>query len=768
MAHDGFVGVALTSDVTSNLNIAQRPALWLIAGGTRPFIMARTAKPQFDTGRKARFFFPLLGLWLLLAAPAQALIQFDVFLGYDGTVREASWFPIVCEIKNDGPPFAGLIEVSPEQYGKGQTQQMPVELPTGTLKRVTLPAFAAGRYPQTWNVRLLDERGKVQAEQTALRPRRQIGWEIPLIGSLARTASGAPVLRPILRNQPDAQPASARMQPSIFPDNPLVLEGLDALYLSSEVAASLRNSQVNAVLGWLNAGGHLIVGVEQIADITASPWLKAIMPVEPKEIILLPHHGELQEWLRTGAGMTNLPAGYRRNNPGKPINAAESSAANPFADLPHDGVFELADLPVATGPLREGRVVLASGDTPLIITGNRGAGRVTALMFSPEREPLRSWKNLPTFWAKLAEVPGILYASSDYYQGYGPSADGIFGAMIDSRQVHKLPIGWLLLLLLIYLLVIGPFDRWWLKRIGRPMLTWITFPCYVVMFSLMIYFIGYKLRAGESEYNELHVVDVLRNGARAELRGRTYAAIYSPSNARYPFASQQKFATLRGEFVGAGAGQATEKATVRLSGDSFKAEVFVPVWTSQLYVSDWWQSAPLPLAAGLEWRGGQWRLTVTNDTDRAVTGAQMVVGDRIYSVGEIAAGRTKTMQLTETNSIALDDFVRSHGQNFQNAVQQRQRAFGESSGAQLADLPNASMAASFVSQLGAGPNNHNNQTFVVPPGLDLSRVVDHGNAVLLAWAPNYGPVKSLNQFKPRRESHNTLWRVPITIIKRPD
>ena len=75
---------------------------------------------------------------------------------------------------------------------------------------------------------------------------------------------------------------------------------------------------------------------------------------------------------------------------------------------------------------------------------------------------------------------------------------------------------------------------------------------------------------------------------------------------------------------------------------------------------------------------------------------------------------------------------------------------------------------SFVSQLGAGPNNHNNQTFVVPPGLDLSRVVDHGNAVLLAWAPNYGPVKSLNQFKPRRESHNTLWRVPITIIKRPD
>ena len=54
---------------------------------------------------------------------------------------------------------------------------------------------------------------------------RQIGWEIPLIGSLARTASGAPVLRPIARDQADAQPASARIQPQIFPENPLVLEG---------------------------------------------------------------------------------------------------------------------------------------------------------------------------------------------------------------------------------------------------------------------------------------------------------------------------------------------------------------------------------------------------------------------------------------------------------------------------------------------------------------------------------------------------------------
>ena len=89
---------------------------------------------------------------------ARAALQFDVFLGYDGTVREASWFPIVCEIKNDGAPFAGVIEVTPAGYGKGNTQRLPVELPTGTLKRVVIPAFAASRYQTLWDVRLLDER----------------------------------------------------------------------------------------------------------------------------------------------------------------------------------------------------------------------------------------------------------------------------------------------------------------------------------------------------------------------------------------------------------------------------------------------------------------------------------------------------------------------------------------------------------------------------------------------------------------------------------
>lgn len=696
-----------------------------------------------------------------LVSSTRAELQFDVFLGYDGTVREACWFPFVCEIRNNDAPFTGVIEVTPAGYGKAQSQRLVVELPTGTLKRVVIPAFASSRYQTLWDVRLLDERGRVRQEQVALRPQRQVGWEVKLIGSLPRTASGAVTLLPIKRNQPDAQPAAVRFQPSIFPDNPLVLEGLDALYLNSEIVANLRASQVNAILAWMNAGGHLIVAIEQVSDVTASPWLRGVLPVEPKDIVPVTNHPELETWLSTGMTVTN----YGRNTDGRPRVRTPSATVrvenvNVFGNQPADSRFELAEIRVVTGTLRDGQIVLAVGDKPLIVTANRGLGRVTALMFSPEREPFKSWKNLTAFWTKIVEVPAGLYATTDTYAGYGNSVDGIFGAMIDSRQIHKLPVGWLLVLLLVYLLVIGPFDRFWLTRINRPMLTWITFPCYVVFFSGLIYFIGYRLRAGDSEYNEVHIVDVLRVADRAELRGRTYASIYSPANARYPMQSNLKYATLRGEFMSMGGGQNVGRTEVQLTGDNFKADVFVPVWTSQLYVNDWWHAGTMPLSASLKPNGSGYELSVQNQSKNAITAGQIVVDGRIFPLGEIAAGQSRKIQLTNDSGTPLLDYVQEQGRNYQNAVQERQRAFGRSGGGRIDDLATGAVVASFVGQLSLPQSGG---SFVAPPGLDLSDAVAHGHALLLAWSPGTSPIPPVNQFKSKRSASNTLWRIPIAI-----
>jgi len=454
-----------------------------------------------------------------------------------------------------------------------------------------------------------------------------------------------------------------------------------------------------------------------------------------------------------------LPNTPDRSRPGTRIVSPDQ----PFSDLLVDPVFEAAPLQVAAGTVRDGTAVLSVGDLPLLVTANRGRGRITALLASPEREPFRSWKNLSAFWALLSEVPGELYTAEARNQSGGWSSDGIFGAMIDSRQVHKLPVEWLLLLLIIYLVVIGPLDQFWLKRIGRPMLTWITFPCYVVLFSLLIYFIGYKLRAGESEWNELNLVDVLSAGEGAELRGRTYASVYSPANQRYLLESQQKFATFRGEFAGSWAGgQSSEKITVFQTGDSFKAEVFVPVWTSQLYVSDWWQPSPVPLSATILPKAGGWEVKVENRTEKRLSNVQLAIETQIITLGEVPPGETKTFAVKRGQGAQVRDFVSRYGNTFQGAVQGRQRTFASSESGHIEDLPNSSVAVSLLSMMNYVNNNYM-ATFITPPGLDLGPVLDHGNALVFAWAADYSPIKPINQFSPRRLHRDTLWRLAVPI-----
>src|SRR5271170_4757931 len=82
--------------------------------------------------------------FLLLAPSAWASLQFDVFLGYDDMVPERSWFPITCEVNNDGPAFNAFIEISASGLNGPPIRRLPVDLPTNTRKRIFLPVFSSG------------------------------------------------------------------------------------------------------------------------------------------------------------------------------------------------------------------------------------------------------------------------------------------------------------------------------------------------------------------------------------------------------------------------------------------------------------------------------------------------------------------------------------------------------------------------------------------------------------------------------------------------
>jgi hypothetical protein len=686
-----------------------------------------------------------------------AVDRFDVFLGYDTYVPEASWFPVVCEIENRGPLFSGVIEVSGGAYSDKTRRLLPIELPTGTTKRVTLPVFCQGGPGLGWSVRLLDPKGSVKAEQPNLRARKQVKLESVLLGCISRNGVWTPPLQVLKLRQDEMAPVVARMLPALLPDNPVVLSGLDALYLNSERVIDLREAQQDAVDRWIRAGGHLIVGVESVSDVNSSAWLRTLVRARLNGVTTIQAHPELQRWIRSSLAC----------DPSDPTVmstadtwVAEPTEDRPFADQQDDRAFEAASLQVAVSELQGGQVLVASGGMPLIIQAAHGLGRVTVLMFSPEREPFKSWKSLPALWSRLTGVPPRWYVSTDHPNYSRWASDGLFGAMIDSRQIRKLPVGWLLLLLLAYLVVIGPFDRWWLRKLGKPMLTWITFPLYVVLFSALIYFIGYKLRAGEREWNELHVVDVVPGGARAELRGRTYGSLYSPVNDTYPLRAPQKLAAFRGEAANAWGGGSAERLEVIQEADTFESHAYVPVWTSQLFVNDWWMPGTAPFSVSLVDLQDTVVCALNNRGQQALGPVRLVWRGRVFELGDLAPGQSRQHRLLASQGIPLPEFIaRCGGAHLPNIVSGRGQAFGDSSSGRIDNLPDGCFVASFLGAVEA-PNEYS--ALFAPPGTDLTPAL-RDNAVVLAWAEGQAVPPPLNQFKATRGTVDTLWRVVVRL-----
>jgi hypothetical protein len=723
-----------------------------------------------------------LRFWLgcvlaLLAGPlAQAKIQFDVFAGYGdasgGIVRAGGWYPVAVEVFNDGPTFDAVIEITAGQFGS-QTQRIPVELPTNTRKRLVVPFFCASAGNLSLDARLKDRNEKVRDERLGTRL-NIVQWETPLMGALPASYGGMPAFPSDRQRRSEWQPTVARLQSEFVPDNPIAMEGLNTIYLNTAKALELKEPQINALLSWLHAGGHLVVAVDQPADLNAAGWLREVLPAEVAAGNGLRAGAALHNWLATVEWSPEygyappLPA----NSPSHPLvrpaakpNKSKPVAepGNPYTELVPESDFGTAELPVLALRPQAGQVVLKTGNVPLIVSGSRGRGLVTLLAFNPEREPFRGWKLRPWFWARLTDVPHVMLGKADFNVYGGRSLDAVFGGMVETRQVRKLPVGFLLLLLVVYLVVIGPLDQWWLRKINRPMLTWITFPAYVALFSLLIYLIGYKLRAGQIEWNEMHIVDVLPqgDGTRAVLRGRTFAGIYSPRNDAYKVATDLQHATFRAEFQGLwGNGNDNGKVSLLSKPVGFEAEVFVPVWTSQMNVADWQDAAESPLLAKLGSNGRNSTIRLENRSGHRIGRVWVVsAGGPISELGDLPDGAAKEFELAGAGATSLQPFVAAHDAEFQSVVTRREEIFGDSGKAHIDDWAGASVAASFGSLLRL--NNGDSREFVWPAGLDLTPLFQRNDTIVLAWLPDTSLVPPFNRFTPKRQQNGTLLRLVL-------
>ena len=671
-----------------------------------------------------------------------AEVRFDVFMGFSGKARNGEWFPVTVEIENDGPTFSGEIEIKPSSFNE-QSIRYKIELPNNTRKRLSIPVFNNSNY--RWNAKLLND-GKVVSKNDNLRI-DSIPWFSKLFAAVSDQQSSGPVLPETRFKNNNANrrfsPVVVNIQADIFPDNPVTLHGLSSLYLNSKRAINFRAEQASAVSIWVRSGGHLILGVDQPSDITGTPWLRELLNTQFGLIQNLEVGPLIRDWL---------------SNAGYPLGAIDEEFNTKFLNA----------TPVR---LKDGKTLMSFDGETLIANANRGLGQVTILGFNPEREPIRSWENRAWLWARLADIDSEWFVSEKPPRDYGRmNVDGLYGMMIDSRQVSKLPVIWLILLLITYLVIIGPVDRIWLKRINKQMLTWLTFPIYVIFFSFLIYYIGYRLRAGQLEINELHIVDVLP-GDQVALRGRSYASIYSPSNKDYLMGGSLELGAFRNESSSFSNGAGNQPLLIGLSPGKLEAKARVPIWTSRLFSSEWVSGSEVNIQASVTKQNNDtYQLEILNGLRKPIVGAAFVALQRIvYDESiNITPGERGLLELKRSDS-KVRDVISGFSSNIRNSIQSRNRAFGN---AELSRMDLGLMnivTGSFPGMLeleGIKQFKKDVNQFDSSGGMDISEYLERDGSVLFVFVEDQSPISSTGLFESKLRKSHSLYRIPIKLLNK--
>ena len=265
---------------------------------------------------------------------------------------------------------------------------------------------------------------------------------------------------------------------------------LDKLFGAASSPSEKRKRE--ALAEWVRRGGRVVVAIGENAG-EAGRW---------------PGLTELVPFKINGAKEHSTLALY--------WGARESSQTSTFsaALVAKDGRFKIANL--APKGDRASRVLIPPperrGEKDEIIAGQSayGLGRVTLIGFDLGQAPFTDLPQRPEFWDWLLREGGANRASAGSEGKPKPGGSNLteeedevsVALRTHTDTFEGVPVvsfGWIAFLIVLYILLIGPIEYFFLKRVlGRLELTWITFPIIVLTVSLAAYFTAYSLKGANS------------------------------------------------------------------------------------------------------------------------------------------------------------------------------------------------------------------------------------------------------------------------------
>jgi hypothetical protein len=419
-----------------------------------------------------------------LAARAQdsSPLTLEVRAGYDGDgqFRVGNWFPLTVEVSNDGGDVRGTLELHFPGDGDGSFRY-ELDLPRGARKRITIPVVASESHGSA-TLSLSAEGGELARQVIRLDP---ITSEQLAVGVLSSDPATLNSLRAIQVDN-GRSTAVTHLDPARLPDDAALLAGLDTIFVHDVATADLTGAQREALALWTRLGGELVVGGGPGAQRTV-PGLADLLPVEVGE-------------LRPGVDAGSLAA----------LAGGQGAPAPP-------------DLTASAVTLRQGATDLDGAG--LLTARDEGAGRVIFAAF--DLAATRAWAGESTLWQNVLRPENRAQLGSSFRL----RSENLLRDSLQLSALRLPSITVLLLLMLLYIVVVGPLNFWALRRARRVELAWVTTPLIVAVFLGAAYGASFMLRGTTAQISQLTIVQGFEGAEQGQ--ATTFLGVFSPQRRSY-------------------------------------------------------------------------------------------------------------------------------------------------------------------------------------------------------------------------------------------
>jgi len=500
----------------------------------------------------------ILLMWCMAGvsfAAQESPLNVDVFFGWDGCYKPMEWMPVEINISGTlKEPFAGRVELSGQQDGLNRlhvahefvlTPQMPLYIPLST--KLTYAADSC-------TVQVTDDRGRVVWSSNYTlwdfsqnsRGLMAVNQQDLLIGLVGRGKFGLMTLPEKTATMYGGKTGEVYLKDKLPRAMPWDWTGyvcLDALILYDLQWDSIRAEQWKALTEWVSNGGRLMV-ILGTNPMPADCPLRKMLPLNIARQQQINIDTALEK-VGTGAILPAWPISLRpdavlwdleTNSSGQGMFASGWTDFGKAAVLGFDPDLLADDFKKEPEKLWVrwlGKILEEPVEEALDNANNK----------SPESEVSFFMGSPPGALSRKLVCKSDLFREKDansgnqYHQPYNyrvnpglSAANRVMEFLYDIPQMRPLSVWWVVLLLILLAVLLGPVDYLVLKKLDKLPWTWVTCAAWIVIFSAGSYWGVQALRAGDMQIRAVSVSDGFSGGAGWNTG---YCGLFSPGSESY-------------------------------------------------------------------------------------------------------------------------------------------------------------------------------------------------------------------------------------------